>query len=81
MSEVIPEDGNSNTTLTTNATIVGNIHVTIRFRPLNDREVASGSNNVWAINDNSVQLAPTYPYRNSSSCQFSFGTIDIETLS
>lgn len=45
------------------------IHVAIRVRPLNERELSSGQQDAWAVSGNSIsQTTPA-----SSSSVYSFG--------
>lgn len=57
-----------------NGSIGGNISVSIRFRPINSRELESGDQSAcWNIIENSVQLSPHSMHRNCSNSSFSFG--------
>lgn len=46
-----------------------NIKVAIRIRPLMEKEIISGQENGWSIENNTIFLNA----RNSSSANFSFG--------
>ncbi|PJF18773.1 Kinesin-like protein [Paramicrosporidium saccamoebae] len=59
--------------------VSGKINVAIRFRPLSEREVCSGNENAWNLQENDVILASTGLYRNYSSCQFHF-VVDNEKI-
>jgi hypothetical protein len=46
-----------------------NINVSVRVRPLNDREMADGAEHAWVVTDNSIQ------HTSLTYASFSFGNI------
>lgn len=52
----------------------GNIRVSVRLRPLNEREIEAGSECVWSCSEDSLVLSSQYgAFRGASSCAMSFG--------
>ena len=53
-----------------------NIHVGVRVRPLNERELATGETSVWAVNPASQSISQiTADGRPVPGCLYSFGEL------